>query len=92
MKTLDSTLENDVLNRLLDPLADCLTPAAARRIAQFRANGATQARIADLAEKCNQGEMTSSERREYEAYVHAIDLVAILQAKARAKLAKTRKK
>jgi hypothetical protein len=83
--------ETDVLDHLLDSFSACLTPAAARRIAAFRADAVTQARIGELAEKCNEGELTPVERREYEAYVRAIDFISILQAKARAALRKPRK-
>jgi hypothetical protein len=44
-----------------------------------------------LAEKCNEGELTPPERREYEGYVRAIDFISILQAKARKALMKRRK-
>ena len=47
--------------------------------------------ISDLAEKCNQGELTPHERREYEGYVRAIDFISIMQAKARKALLKPRK-
>jgi hypothetical protein len=40
-------------------------------------------RIAELAEKCNEGALSAAEQQEYETYVHAGNLVAILQAKAR---------
>jgi hypothetical protein len=90
MKPLAVASDSAILDRLLGSLARCLTPAAARRIATFRADAETQARIADLAEKCNQGELSPAERQEYAEYVRAIDLIAILQAKARATLAKTR--
>ena len=85
------SIESDVLDRLLDSLSACLTPAAARRIAAFRADAATQARIGELADKCNEGELTERERHEYEAYVRAIDFISILQAKARVALRKSRK-
>lgn len=81
-----------VLDRLLDPLTEALTPAAARALAGFRADAATQARVAELAEKCNEGQLSAAEREEYEAYVQAIDLIAVLQAKARRLLARTRKR
>lgn len=83
--------EPDALDRLFASFSACLTPAAARRIAAFRADAPTQARVAELAEKCNEGELTANERREYEAYVQAIDFISILQAKARAALKKPRK-
>jgi hypothetical protein len=90
MKTNAKTGENGALDRLLGPLTDCITPAMARRLVEFRADSATQARVDELATKCNEGELTRAERREYEAFVRAINLVSILQSKARTVLAKKR--
>jgi hypothetical protein len=56
---------------MLEPVARCFTPAVAKQ-------------IAELTAKCNEGQLTETEKREYQAYVEAIDLVGILQAKARA--------
>jgi hypothetical protein len=67
-------------DRILDPV---ITPELARQLVAYRADEATQARIDELAEKCNEGLLTSEERAEYEDFVSAIDLVSILQAKAR---------
>jgi hypothetical protein len=72
-----------ILERFIDPLARSLTPDAARVIVGFRADLETQARIDELAGKCTEGQLTPEERLEYEAYVEAIDMVAILQDKAR---------
>jgi hypothetical protein len=80
------------LDRILDPLARCLTPAAARALVTMRADPETQARIAELADKCNEGLLTREERREYEAFVRAIDLVSILQSKARKLIARPRRR
>jgi hypothetical protein len=91
MKTLTPTAPCNGLDRLLDPLSACLTPAAARRLVAFRADARTQARIEELATKCNEGELTPEEHREYESYVRAIHLVSVLQSKARIALAKTDK-
>ena len=49
----------------------------------FQAERLTQARIDELAEKCAEEQRTEAERQEYEAYVEAIDLIALLQDKAR---------
>jgi hypothetical protein len=46
----------------------------------------TQRRIDELGEKCNEGQLTDTEREEYDSYVRAIDFISILQAKARAVL------
>lgn len=76
-----------VLDRLLDPLTRCLTPEVAERIANLRLDPQLQAELDELAAKANAGELTPEERTLYEEYVEAIDVVGILQAKARAVLA-----
>lgn len=73
-----------VLGELLDPV---ITAEIAQRIVQLEADDATQSRLDELGEKANEGLLTPSERSEYEAYVTAIDVVGILQAKARRLLA-----
>jgi len=75
-----------ILDRLLDSVGRCLTDKAARELADLRADEETQAAVRDLAEKCNEGTLSNEERAEYEAYVMAASVVAILQAKARARL------
>ena len=72
-----------VLDRLLDPITRCLTPESARALVALRADAVVQARIGELAEKCNGGQLTPEEGREYETYVHVGNLIAILQSKAR---------
>ncbi len=72
------------LNRLLEPFADCLTPDVAAKVADLRADPVTQERIDYLADQSNEGLLTDQEREEYAGYLHAIDVIAVLQAKARA--------
>jgi len=74
------------LDRLLEPFADCLTPEVAAKVADLRADDATQARIDYLADRANEGLLTDEERDEYVGYLHAIDVIAVLQAKARSQL------
>jgi hypothetical protein len=76
-------LDQPVLGRLLDPLGRILTPEVACKLVNLRFDAKAQARIDKLARKCNDGELTDDERREYETYVHTIDFIAIPQAKAR---------
>ena len=78
------------LDRLLDPLADCLSPEVAAKVAALRADEATQARIDYLADRANEGLLTEEEREEYEGYLNAIDVISVLQAKARSQLRKQR--
>ena len=76
------------LDRLLEPLAASLSPEVAAKVADLRADEAMQSRIDDLAERANEGELTAEEREEYAGYLHAIDVIAVLQAKARSLLRK----
>lgn len=84
---MDEITESAILDKMLEPVARCFTPAVAKQIAELRADVAMQARLDELAVKCNEGELTEAEKREYGAYVEAIDLIGILQAKARTILA-----
>jgi len=84
---MDDLTESAILEKMLEPVARCFTPAVAQHIAELRADLSTQTRIDELAVKCNEGELTEAEQREYGAYVEALDLIGILQAKARAILA-----
>ncbi len=83
---MSSALETP-LDRLLDPFAKCLTADVARRLADMRPDPATQARIDQLAAMANEGTLGPAEQAEYLGYVEAIDIVSILQAKARKLLA-----
>jgi len=83
-----ATTNTFFFDRLLDPVAECFTPAVARQIADLRADAETQARIDELAEKANEGQLSFEERGEYEAYIEAIDFIGILQAQAWSFLAK----
>lgn len=76
----------DLLEHVLDPFTKCLTPDAARKIADFRADEETQQRIDELADKCNEGLLTTAERREYDRYIATLDFITLLQAKARSLL------
>jgi len=81
---------SQVLDRLLDPVREVLTPDVAQAIVDLRADSATQEHIDDLAERHHEGQLTPEELAEYEAIVNAVDLIGVLQAKARAALASRR--
>ncbi|MBS0209602.1 MAG: hypothetical protein JSS27_11685 [Planctomycetes bacterium] len=71
------------LDRLLEPFVGVFPPEVAAKVSDLRADDAMQARIDYLADRANEGLLTADERGEYEAYLHAIDVISILQAKAR---------
>jgi hypothetical protein len=79
-----------MLDRLLDPVTRCLTPAVARRLVALRADSQFQERLDTLADKCTAGQLSPGEREEYETYVQAIHIIGLLQAKARKLLANPR--
>jgi hypothetical protein len=72
-----------LLDRVLEPVSRCLTPEAATQLLALRADEAMQIRMDELADKANEGTLTDDERMEYEVYIAAANVIAILQAKAR---------
>jgi hypothetical protein len=77
-----------VLERLLEPVSSSLNEDAARKLVGLKADRKARARIAELARKCNEGELTGEERDEYQLYVMAGEFIAILPAQARVLLAR----
>jgi hypothetical protein len=84
MSTAKSAL---VLDELMAPLSDCLTPESARRLLALKADPKLQARVDDLAERHSRGLLTAEEQAEYGRYVSYSTFVAILKSKARQLLA-----
>jgi hypothetical protein len=80
MKTSESA---PALDRLVAPLADCLTPESARRLLALKADPKLKKRVEDLAERHSRGELTPEEQAEYGRYVSYSTFVAILKSKAR---------
>jgi len=76
------------LDRLLDPLTDVFTPEVARAIVELRADSELETHIEELRRKANEGTLTPAEDAEYKDFVEAVDLISIIQAKARHFLAK----
>jgi hypothetical protein len=76
-----------VLDQLMAPLGDCLTPESAKRLLALKADPKLQAVVDDLAERHSRGELTPDEEAEYGGYVYFDTFVAILKSKARQLLA-----
>lgn len=77
-----------LLDRILKPVCSSLNEEAAQKILGLKADRKMQARVTKLADKCNEGELTPEERREYETYLLANHIVAIFKAQARILLAR----
>ena len=74
---------------LLAGVTECLTPDAARRIVEYKFDAGSHAKLADLAQRSNEGRLSAGERNEYLYYVEVIDFIGVLKAKARKLLAST---
>jgi hypothetical protein len=61
-----STATSTVLDQIIDPVVRNLNADAAQAILGIRANKAAARRMAALARKCNEGELSPEERVEYE--------------------------
>ena len=77
----------EIVESVLDPFTECLTPEAARKILAFRPDDATQQRVSELAAKADAGQLNDEDRAAYRDFIEAFDLVAILKTRARAVLA-----
>jgi len=75
------------LDRYLDPLTEALSPEVARRILQLTPDEKVVARVQQLGEKSNAGDLTDAERDEYQTLADLGTLVALLKAKSRRFLA-----
>ena len=78
------------LGRFLDPVTDAFTPELAHAIVNLRADPELEAHIDHLCQKANAGTLTAAEDVEYKDFVEAVDIISIIQSKARQFLAKHR--
>lgn len=68
------------------PIFSILTVDQTKRLAELEGDPLLADRIAELASKSNEGELSPVDREEYEAYIEANNLLAVLQAEARYRL------
>lgn len=80
---MSTSTPSSPLNRVLQPISECLTRDVAERVINAPLNGDLQDRLNFLAEKANDGVLTVEEQYEYEQYVEGIDLLGIFKAQAR---------
>lgn len=86
-----TSIDSDAFNRGTDPILKFFTIGQARGIVEYRGDADMQRRVGELAAKANEGELTPQERAEYEGYSRANKFMAVLQAKARKRLASNKK-
>jgi uncharacterized protein YnzC (UPF0291/DUF896 family) len=78
-----------VLERLLAPLDRSMPLDFARALTELRVSPDEQTRIDELAEKCNEGQLSVDELAEYDDYIQAIHFIGILRRKAQRVLGNT---
>ena len=74
---------SNVLDQILTPFTECLTPDVAQRIVDMQADAETQSRLDELAKKANEGKLSVQEEAEYANFREAFHFITVLQAKAR---------
>ncbi len=81
-----TTESHHAFHRGTSPLFELLTSDQLRQLSQLQADPTLADRVQELSEKANEGELSDSELAEYEAYIEANNLMAVLQAEARFRL------
>lgn len=71
------------LDRFLEPVTDAFTPEFARRMVELKADPELQAEIDLLRRKANEGTLSPEEDAAYKDFVEAVDVISIIQSKAR---------
>ena len=84
---MKSVLNIPVVDRLVSPLGECLTPESARRLLALKPDRDLLARVDEMATRHTEGRLTPEEQAEYCRYVSYATFIAILKSKARQLLA-----
>lgn len=71
------------LDRFLQPVTHAMTPELARAIIQLQTDPELQTEVEELRRKANEGTLTELEDAKYKDFVEAVDVVSIIQSKAR---------
>ncbi len=78
----DSLLALGVDDSLLESAARCLDAQSVRALGALELDEAPKARLDLLAQKANDGQLTSEEAREYDRFIELGDILATLRLKA----------
>lgn len=86
---MPTATEVAIWDRLLDDSAQELTPDAARYFLRLDFRESDHARMEELAKSAQEGSLSGEERSEYEEYLRAGHLLALMQSRARMALRST---
>ncbi len=84
---MKSAKNTPVVDRLVTPLGECLTPESARRLLALKPDPDLQARVDEMATRHTEGQLSPEQTAEYGRYVSYATFIAILKSKARQLLA-----
>jgi hypothetical protein len=84
---MSQTLSPSILDQVLGPVGNHMPLEFAQYLVDLRAAPDMQAKVDELAEKCNEGQLSPAERDEYDRYLQANFLIGALQRQAKRVLA-----
>lgn len=71
------------LDQFLNPDAGWLTPQSAQKMVAWQISDSLRRRIEELGRKSNSGNLTEEESAEYRDYLDDVEVISLMQAKAR---------
>lgn len=74
-------LDSASLHKFLLHFTETLTPELAEHFVTLPHDPEFQQRLDELGRLANEGRLSDSERREYDTYVEAMDVIALLRVK-----------
>jgi hypothetical protein len=83
---LSTDREAAIWARLMQAQGDELAPEAAEYLLSLTFGDNDRARMQELADRSESGELTDDERREFDGYLHVGNFLAVMQSKARVAL------
>jgi uncharacterized protein YnzC (UPF0291/DUF896 family) len=83
---MDATSTAAILDRLIRPERDDLSPAAARWLLELDFSNEDRARMHELAEKARQGALSGTEEEDLASYRSAGRVLELMRSKARQSL------
>ncbi len=76
-----ASIDSASLHKFLLHFTDSLTPELAEHFVTLPPDPDFQQRLDELGERANEGNLSEEERREYDTYIEAMDVIALLRVK-----------
>ncbi len=76
-----TVLDSASLHKFLVHFTDTLTPELAEHFVELPSDLEFQQRLDELGSLANEGVLSDEERREYDTYIEAMDVIALLRVK-----------